>query len=81
MSGIVRSESNSASRALIQLMLPRRVLISPLWEIIRYGWASFQLGNVFVLNREWNMQSALDSRGSPRSAKYSRSCVAISMPL
>ena len=27
------SDSNSASRAFIQLMLPRRVLISPLWAM------------------------------------------------
>ena len=28
-----RSDSNSASRACIQLMLPRSVLISPLWAM------------------------------------------------
>ena len=34
------------------------MLISPLWAIIRYGWASSQLGNVFVENREWTSASA-----------------------
>ena len=66
--GSYRSDSKSASRARIQLMLPRRVLISPLCEIIRYGWASSQLGNVLVLNREWNMHRALTSRSSSRSS-------------
>jgi hypothetical protein len=28
-----------ALRACIQLMLPRSVLISPLWAMKRYGWA------------------------------------------
>ena len=45
-------------------MLPRRVLISPLCEIIRYGWASSQLGKVLVLNREWNRAKALATRSS-----------------
>ena len=42
------SDASCDSRARIQLTLPRSVLISPLWAIIRYGWASSQLGNVFV---------------------------------
>jgi hypothetical protein len=70
-----------ASRARIQLMLPRRVLISPLWAMRWYGWASSQLGNVLVLNREWKRHSALSVRGSSRSAKYSRNCGGVSMPL
>ena len=45
------SDSNCASRAFIQLMLPRSVLISPLCEMYRKGCASDQLGNVFVLKR------------------------------
>ena len=60
-------EANRASRAVIQLTLPSFVLISPLCEIIRYGWASSQLGNVFVLNREWNMHIALIRCGLDRS--------------
>ncbi len=40
------------SRARIQLMLPRSVLISPLWDMKRFGCARSQLGNVLVENRE-----------------------------
>ena len=43
---------SSASRAAIQFRLPRIVLISPLWAMSRYGWASGQDGNVLVENRE-----------------------------
>src|ERR1041384_378229 len=39
-------DSNSASRARIQLMLPRSVLISPLCAMQRYGCARSQLGKV-----------------------------------
>ena len=39
------------SRACIQLMLPRSVLISPLWATRRYGCASGQDGNVLVEKR------------------------------
>ena len=39
------------SRARIQLLLPRSVLISPLWLMNRSGWARSQDGNVFVLKR------------------------------
>ena len=35
-----------------------------MWAIIRYGWASSQLGNVFVLNREWTIANALRIAGS-----------------
>jgi hypothetical protein len=41
-------EPRSASRAVIALRLPQRVLISPLWAIIRNGWANGQLGSVLV---------------------------------
>ncbi len=37
------------SRPCSRLALPRSVLISPLWAIMRNGWASRQLGNVLVL--------------------------------
>ena len=58
------SEASCDSRARIQLMLPRSVLISPLWAIIRYGCASSQLGNVFVEKRECTSASADFVRGS-----------------
>jgi hypothetical protein len=47
-----RSVARSASRARIQLRLPRTVLISPLCAMNRYGWASGQDGRVLVENRE-----------------------------
>ena len=31
----------------------RTVLISPLWQASRNGWASFQSGNVLVEYRRW----------------------------
>ena len=43
------------ARACIQLMLPRSVLISPLWLMNRIGWARSHEGNVFVENREWTI--------------------------
>jgi hypothetical protein len=43
-------EANWPWRAAIQLILPRSVLISPLWHRKRYGWARSQLGNVLVEN-------------------------------
>ena len=36
-------------------MLPRSVLISPLWLMKRFGWARSQDGNVFVAKREWTI--------------------------
>ena len=42
---------SSPSRARIQLMFPRSVLISPLCAMYRYGWASGHDGKVLVLNR------------------------------
>ena len=41
-----------ASRARSQFLLPRIVLISPLWAMNRNGWASGQDGNVLVENLE-----------------------------
>ena len=55
------------SRPCIRLALPRNVLISPLWAIMRNGWASRQLGNVFVLYRWWTMAKAVRTRWSERS--------------
>ena len=69
MSSPKSSASKRASRACIQFELPRTVLISPLWAIIRYGWASSQLGNVLVENRECTSASREASRGSRRSVK------------
>ncbi len=63
-----RSLASVDSRARIQLMFPRSVLISPLWQMIRYGWASSQLGNVLVEKREWTSATAVLKRSSPRSA-------------
>ena len=63
----MRSEASSASRARIQLRLPRIVLISPLCAMYRYGWASGQDGKVFVENRECTRARAEAYRGSDRS--------------
>ncbi len=54
----IRSVASSASRARIQLRLPRTVLISPLCAMNRYGWASGQDGNVLVENLECTRASA-----------------------
>ena len=48
-------------------MLPRSVLISPLWEMKRYGWARDQLGKVLVEKRECTMAMADAISGSDRS--------------
>ena len=61
------SEASCDSRARIQLTLPISVLISPLWAITRNGWASSQLGKVFVEKRECTSASALAKRSSCRS--------------
>ena len=42
----------------IRSALPRMVLISPLWRIMRLGWARSQLGLVLVENREWTRAMA-----------------------
>jgi hypothetical protein len=63
------SETMLASRACIQLMLPRSVLISPLWAMKRYGWARSQLGKVLVEKREWTMPIAVSMSGWLRSGK------------
>ncbi len=41
--------ARSLSRARIQFSLPWRVLISPLWQMSRKGWARSQVGKVLVL--------------------------------
>ena len=75
------SEASCDSRARIQLTLPRSVLISPLWAIIRYGCASSQLGKVLVEKREWTSASALASARRAGRGRTPRSCGAISIPL
>ena len=58
------------------------VLISPLWAITRYGWASSQLGNVFVEKRECTSASALvEALGRCRSGKKPRTWWEMSIPL
>ena len=57
----------SASRDFIQLTLPRSVLISPLWARVRKGWASGQVGSVFVEKRLWMSASADSKASSTRS--------------
>ena len=56
-----------AWRARIQLRLPLTVLISPLWAMVRNGWASGQDGNVLVENRECTIPSSVVKRSSERS--------------
>ena len=70
-----------ASRARIQFSLPCTVLISPLWAMNRYGWASGHDGNVFVENLLCTRASALSKRSSVRSGKNSASCGVVSIPL
>ena len=57
------------------------VLISPLWAIIRNGWASSQAGKVLVEKREWTTASALAIRSSSSSPNTASSCSVVSMPL
>ena len=54
-------------RARIQLRLPLTVLISPLWAMVRNGWASGQDGKVLVEKREWTIASLVLKRLSERS--------------
>jgi hypothetical protein len=49
------------------LRLVRTVLISPLWQVNRNGWASFQFGNVFVLYRRWKLVMPDSKPGAVRS--------------
>ena len=56
------SELSWLSRARIQLRLPLTVLISPLWAMSRYGWASGQLGKVLVEKRECTRASSVANR-------------------
>ena len=77
----MRSLASIASRARIQLRLPRTVLISPLCAMNRYGWASGQDGKVLVENRECTMARAEVYAGSDRSPKNGSSWSVVSIPL
>ena len=74
-------ERQIASRACIQLMFPRSVLISPLWAIIRYGWARGHDGKVLVEKRWCTSASAESTRGSVTSGNIPSIWSAESMPL
>jgi len=70
------------ARACIQFLFPRRVLISPLWHIIRRGWARSQEGKVLVLKRECTRAMWLWKSGCARSPlKYGITCSGVSWPL
>ena len=81
MSSPKSSLAKSAWRACIQFMLPRKVLISPLWARYRYGCARSQLGNVLVEKREWTSARADSIRGSFSSGKYWSTWSVVSIPL
>ena len=49
------SSPRACSRASIQATFPSIVLISPLWQRSRNGWARSQLGSVFVEKRWWKI--------------------------
>ena len=57
-SSVKISVSMVASLASILSAFPRMVLISPLCTMRRFGWARFQLGAVFVENRECTIAMA-----------------------
>src|SRR5438477_7889524 len=61
-------------RSRIQLMLPRRVLISPLCATYRYGWASGHDGKVFVLNRWWTSGSRSEEHTSELQSHVNLVC-------
>src|SRR3712207_5266360 len=54
----VNAEDMVSSRAKTRSALPRMVLISPLWQIMRYGCARSQLGVVLVENLECTVATA-----------------------
>ncbi len=73
--------ASSASRACIQFLLPRIVLISPLWAMNRNGCASGQDGKVLVEKRECTRAMALLTRASVRSGKKAGNWSGVSIPL
>ena len=58
-SGARTREDMVSSRASIRSMLPRMVLISPLWAMSRLGWARSQEWLVLLEKREWTRAMAL----------------------
>ena len=77
----MRSVSSSASRARIQFSLPITVLISPLWAMKRYGWASGHDGKVFVEKRLCTRASAALEPRVAEVGEERRDLVGVSMPL
>ena len=67
-SGPSSSDDIAWRRAAIQLALPRTVLISPLWQMKRYGCASRQDGKVLVEKRWCTSASADTVSGLRRSS-------------
>ena len=51
----------------MRLALPSIVLISPLWQSMRNGWARSQVGSVLVEKRWWKMAKDAAKRSSARS--------------
>lgn len=62
-----RGEARIDCRASIHPRFPFRVLISPLWQSMWNGWASFHAGKVLVLKRWCTRQRALSVSGSASS--------------
>ena len=62
-----RCEWTPPSRTRIQFTFPRSALISPLWQMKRYGCERGQVGKVFVEKRECTSAIALSTVGSARS--------------
>ena len=65
----ISSLASSASRAAIQFRLPRMVLISPLWAMNRYGWASGQLRERVRREPGVHQRDGAVTRSSDRSGK------------
>eukprot|EP00964_Phaeocystis_antarctica_P108218 scaffold72828_cov69-Phaeocystis_antarctica.AAC.3 len=70
------AETSDASRERIWFLLPRSVLISPLWQSARKGCARLQLGKVLVEKRECTSASRGSSPTPARAsaAPCTRSC-------
>ena len=65
--GAEHAEVSVPSRTRIQFVLPRSVLISPLWQSSRYGWARDHVGKVLVENRLCTSAIAVTHCASARS--------------
>src|SRR5574344_775791 len=75
------SDCRRDSLVLIQSLLPRMVLISPLCPIILKGWARLHVGNVFVENLACTRAMELVKYLLVRSGKYLRNCLDFTIPL